>query len=324
MLQILREIVRPLLRGERAGFRVRIKPSWSGRVYGTYSLVGRHFFLAAVFVVTSTALFGRLLALTVATPPVAAEIATLRRCAAHEFANRAIAFPARTTGHQLVAERLFTQSTLIERILGVRQASDSMTGIGQMDLGDASVSGPSQQAIARLVADTSFLAKRFVVLDSALDERAGELRYTPSVVPISEAEFTPTSPFGSRLSPFTRRLERHRGVDLAADMYSKIVATADGIVSHVERNPRRSGMGMYVTVDHDGRYVSYYGHCARIFVEVGQVVQRHQLLAEVGSTGRSTGPHVHYELRRDGKAINPRDFMLLDPRFQPDKFGEFH
>ena len=79
-------------------------------------------------------------------------------------------------------------------------------------------------------------------------------------------------------------------MDLAADMYSKIAATADGTVLHVERNARRTGMGIYVAIDHGDQYVSYYAHCSRVLVEIGDTIQRHQVIAEVGSTGRSTGP----------------------------------
>ena len=122
---------------------------------------------------------------------------------------------------------------------------------------------------------------------------------TPSIWPA--AGFV-SSPYGLRFNG----TEFHQGIDIAADMGAPIVATADGVVTAAGWN---GGYGNMVDVDHGGGIVTRYGHASALAVTVGQQVRRGEVIAYVGSTGRSTGPHVHYEVRVDGQPVNPAGYL---------------
>jgi murein DD-endopeptidase MepM/ murein hydrolase activator NlpD len=115
-----------------------------------------------------------------------------------------------------------------------------------------------------------------------------------------------TSNFGMRNSPFTGRRKMHEGLDIAARSGTPITATADGIVSRAET---ASGYGKLVVIDHGYGYRTYYAHNSKIFVKVGQRVKRGEKVAAVGSTGSSTGSHLHYEVRLNNAPLNPRKFL---------------
>ncbi len=111
-----------------------------------------------------------------------------------------------------------------------------------------------------------------------------------------------TSPFGYRTNPFGGAPDFHPGLDIAADMGTPILAADSGriiIAGWV------SGYGNYIAIDHGGGISTGYGHCSRIDVSVGQDVQRGQVIGAVGSTGHSTGPHVHFEVRVNGRPVDP-------------------
>ncbi len=122
---------------------------------------------------------------------------------------------------------------------------------------------------------------------------------TPSIWP---AAGYVSSPYGLRFNG----TEFHQGIDIAADMGTPIVATADGVVTAAGWN---GGYGNMVDVDHGGGIVTRYGHAFAVAVTVGQQVRRGEVIAYVGSTGRSTGPHVHYEVRVNGAPVNPAGYL---------------
>jgi murein DD-endopeptidase MepM/ murein hydrolase activator NlpD len=115
-----------------------------------------------------------------------------------------------------------------------------------------------------------------------------------------------SSSFGIRADPFDGGRRMHEGVDIASQTGTPVFATADGIVSQAETAP---GYGKLVVIDHGYGYKTYYGHNSKIFVKVGKRVKRGEKVSAVGNTGRSTGPHVHYEVRRNGVPLNPRKFL---------------
>lgn len=123
-----------------------------------------------------------------------------------------------------------------------------------------------------------------------------------------------TSYFGPRRDPITHRHGQHRGVDFAAYYGAPIVTTSDGIISYAGW---RGGYGKLVMVRHANGYETRYGHCSRIVVRRGQKVSQGQVVAKVGSTGHSTGPHCHYEIRSRGAAFNPLRFN--QPKRKPLK-----
>jgi murein DD-endopeptidase MepM/ murein hydrolase activator NlpD len=117
---------------------------------------------------------------------------------------------------------------------------------------------------------------------------------------------TITSPFGYRRNPFGGGMEFHQGLDIAAPMGTTIEAAADGTVIQAGWY---GGYGNFIVIDHGGGMATGYGHCSQIFVSVGQHVQKGQAIGAVGSTGLSTGPHVHFEVRMNGKPVDPAQYL---------------
>jgi murein DD-endopeptidase MepM/ murein hydrolase activator NlpD len=113
--------------------------------------------------------------------------------------------------------------------------------------------------------------------------------------------------FGNRVHPFTGRLEFHYGMDIATQLGNKVVAAADGVVLVAER---REYIGNVIIIDHGFGYVTQYGHLSGFNVKEGQRVKRYDVIGYVGTTGRSSGPHLHYEVRYFNKPMNPADFIL--------------
>lgn len=126
----------------------------------------------------------------------------------------------------------------------------------------------------------------------------------PSIQPINR--FTFTSAYGVRSDPFAGSAAMHAGIDLASPTGTPIYATADGVVDRAEWF---GGYGNMVEIDHGKGIATRYGHMSRIAAKSGQRVKRGELIGYVGSTGRSTGSHLHYEVRIDGRAVNPVPFL---------------
>ena len=127
----------------------------------------------------------------------------------------------------------------------------------------------------------------------------------PSDKPVRTAAFT--SGYGVRSDPFRGAAAMHAGIDLAGPMGTPIYATADGVVSTAEYNS--GGYGKLVKINHGRGIETRYGHLSSMAVAPGQRVTRGQVIGRMGSTGRSTGSHLHYEVRIDGRAVNPVPFM---------------
>jgi len=139
---------------------------------------------------------------------------------------------------------------------------------------------------------------------------------TPSICPLREREFVLTSPFGRRRSPFTKQMDNHPGLDMAATTGTEIRAPADGVVVFAGRYPSRQSVswwryGNLVALAHGDRFVTLFGHCDEILVESGRQVEQGEIIATVGNTGWSTSPHLHYEVRRKDESGS---FVPVDPR----------
>lgn len=117
-----------------------------------------------------------------------------------------------------------------------------------------------------------------------------------------------TSGFGRRIDPFTGKLAFHPGVDIQTNSGSKVKATADGVVLRAAYD---KGYGRYVLIDHGNGFKTIYGHNRKLLVKAGQHVIRGQVISLSGSTGRSTGPHLHYEVRYKNKLVNPKTYVLV-------------
>ena len=138
-----------------------------------------------------------------------------------------------------------------------------------------------------------------------LDNLASGAIAVPSDKPVKTAAFT--SGYGVRSDPFGRGAAMHGGIDLAGPSGTPIYATADGTVGRAGWNS--GGYGNLVEVNHGRGIETRYGHLSQILVSPGQQVKRGQLIARMGSTGRSTGSHLHYEVRIEGRPVNPIPFM---------------
>jgi murein DD-endopeptidase MepM/ murein hydrolase activator NlpD len=113
-----------------------------------------------------------------------------------------------------------------------------------------------------------------------------------------------TSEFGYRIDPINGGDDNHTGIDIKMPLGTNIMAVKDGTVTKVVYSD--SGYGNRVIIDHGDGLETLYAHCSRILVEEGQEVKQGDVIAKVGSSGKSTGPHLHFEVRVDGKAVNPR------------------
>lgn len=120
-----------------------------------------------------------------------------------------------------------------------------------------------------------------------------------------------SSAFGRRSDPFHGRARMHKGVDFAARPGTEIVAVAAGVVTW---SGRKAGYGWTVEISHADGYTTLYGHNQRNLVKVGDLVQRGQVIALLGSTGRSTGPHLHFEVKKNGQQVNPQTYIARTPR----------
>ena len=149
---------------------------------------------------------------------------------------------------------------------------------------------------------------QFESLLKSLEDQQNLLASTPAIRPISRGEKSwITSSFGFRVSPFTGQREFHQGFDISSRSGTPILATADGVVTFTGK---KGFLGKTVIVDHGHGMVTRYGHCSKFLKKRGEKVKRWEPIALVGNTGRSTGPHVHYEVRLNGIPVNPYKYIL--------------
>ncbi len=141
-------------------------------------------------------------------------------------------------------------------------------------------------------------------LDQFLLDKESFLSSTPTILP---ADGWITSYFGQRISPYLGKLKMHEGLDVGAPYGTKVNAPADGIITF---SGEKAGFGKFVQVDHGYGIETIYAHNQSLYVKAGQKVKRGYLLAAVGNTGHSTGPHLHYEVRVNGIAVDPLYFIL--------------
>jgi murein DD-endopeptidase MepM/ murein hydrolase activator NlpD len=144
------------------------------------------------------------------------------------------------------------------------------------------------------------------VLDSFLMDDRLARKTVPTTMPVTMGYFSST--YGYRLDPITGRNSFHTGVDLIAPTGTPVVAAAGGVVSTVAYVAE---YGNIVEIDHDNGLTTRYAHLSRSQVKVGDVVMKGQAIAQVGTTGRTTGPHLHFEVREKGIALNPNKFLSL-------------
>ena len=179
------------------------------------------------------------------------------------------------------------------------------------------VGGPGSSAASESVSYPDFLTmldelgagindreQKLSVLESLLMSRSLSERLIPSGKPVEDGWLS--SKYGKRNDPFTGKQEFHKGLDFAGKKGSEVIVVGDGVVTWAGK---RSGYGNLIEVSHGNGFVTRYGHNQKHLVEVGDTVRKGQQIALMGSSGRSTGPHVHFEVMRDGKTVNPARYI---------------
>jgi murein DD-endopeptidase MepM/ murein hydrolase activator NlpD len=245
---------------------------------------------------------------------LAAQRAELK--AAREQAQREINGVAARVGElQAQANRL--------NALGERLTRDGKLSDGEFDFEHAPGMGGAEVSedipAKELLKDLDQLQKKFdssgkqlSVLESMMYNQQLQLAAIPNGRP---SKGYITSGFGTRADPFTGGHAHHMGIDFSARIGDPVLAAAGGVVSFAGV---KSGFGNVVEVDHGNGYTTLYGHNSRLIVRAGDIVRAGQQLAKAGSTGRSTGPHVHFEVHVNGRPVNPRPFL---DRVGLDKVG---
>ena len=157
----------------------------------------------------------------------------------------------------------------------------------------------------------------FDLLQETLGNQQDRLSHIPSVLPINIADYTMSSGYGWRVDPIYGASKFHEGLDFAASKGTDVFATGDGKVTVAGRE---AGYGNCVDIDHGYNYLTRYAHLSEILVKPGEEVKRGQLIGKVGSTGKSTGPHLHYEVRYKDVPQNPVNFYFMD--LTPEEYYE--
>lgn len=202
--------------------------------------------------------------------------------------------------------RVLQLDTLGER-LGVRSGKSSESrkaGQGGPFLQAPLTADDLQQEIDRLASLVEERSDALSTLQARMLEKRVSERLLPSTLPVKEA--TLGSPFGHRADPIAGSRAMHEGIDFNAEIGTPVVAAADGVVLSASYHP---DFGNLVEIDHGDGLISRYAHLSRIDAQPGRLIRRGSRLGAVGNTGRSTGPHLHFEVRMLGVAQNPTHFL---------------
>jgi murein DD-endopeptidase MepM/ murein hydrolase activator NlpD len=213
-----------------------------------------------------------------------------------------------------LGEKLSNLQSISERIQSLID-KDSLTKRAKVNapaIGGSKVDYPTSEllrsadlidGIALLKDRTAEIEGQFSALEQVAVERATRLQYTPSVWPVKG---TITSHYGNRSDPFNGEAELHLGLDISAIYNSQIHAPADGVVIYANR---KAAYGNLVVVDHGNGLTTRYGHLSRSLVKISQRVKKGEVIGLVGTTGRTTAPHLHYEVRMNDRPINPKRYL---------------
>jgi murein DD-endopeptidase MepM/ murein hydrolase activator NlpD len=221
------------------------------------------------------------------------------------------ALAARLAELQAQANRL---NALGERLTQVAKLDDGEfdfdkpVGIGGVGAVRDMPAGELRAGLGQLGSQLDTAGGQLSVLESLLFNRTLDQAATPSRMPIADSYIT--SGFGGRADPFGGGAAFHKGFDFHASIGDPVLAVADGVVSYAGQ---RSGYGNVVEIDHGNGYITRYAHNSRLQVRVGELVHRGDQVARAGSSGRSTGAHVHFEVWVNGRVVNPSRFLGQAP-----------
>ena len=232
-----------------------------------------------------------------------AELDKVRRGAQQEVN----AMAARLAELQAQANRLNALGDRLTRVGQLQDGEfrfDEAVGVGGNEAAHDMAPAELSAGVDKLEQQFAASGQQLSVLEALLFNRELDKNAVPSRLPILNSYIT--SGFGWRADPFGGGGQHHNGIDFKASVGDPVLTVADGVVSF---SGVKSGYGYVVDVDHGNGYVTRYAHNSRLVVQVGDLVRVGQEIAKAGSTGRSTGAHVHFEVWENGNVVNPRKFL---------------
>lgn len=221
----------------------------------------------------------------------------------------------------VLGRRIGSLQAQVSRINAVELRIADVSGIDLQDFdfdqdppigGSAEDEADSEQidienAIVAIERELSLRESEIAAMDFLLSRKNLESKQTPAGWPVNGGWIS--SNFGSRMHPMTGKKQFHQGVDIPGKLGTEVLAVADGVVT---RATNSGNYGWVVEIDHGDNYTTLYSHNRKNLVSEGETVVKGQAIAEVGSTGRSTGPHVHFEVLKNNRNINPVKFLYKE------------
>lgn len=210
------------------------------------------------------------------------------------------------SGVRETLQRLSALERQLRIMAGLELTSEDKIGIGGAEekAETLSSSGEASQKVETIKSEVQTDTQNFQETKEWLESNNNFLQRLPSIWPVKGWV---TSEFGERISPFTGLKEFHQGIDIVNQIGTPVVAPADGVVKLVEKDPV---YGVTLTISHGSGYTTFYAHLDRVAVKPGQKVTRGAVVAWLGNTGRTSGMHLHYEVRINDVAVNPRIYLL--------------
>lgn len=217
-----------------------------------------------------------------------------------------------------LAQRLGQMQAQMMRLNALGSRLTRMAGLDPREFNfsaDAAMGGPEKittmsnspellNSLNALGREIEHQQERLSALENLLLDRKLSAAVTPSGWPVEGGWIS--SAFGARADPFNGHQSHHEGVDIASSMGSPVLAMGDGVVSY---SSERAGYGLLVEVTHESGLITRYAHASAVLVRVGDRVKKGQAIGLVGNSGRSTGPHLHFEVVRNGVSVNPMRYL---------------
>jgi murein DD-endopeptidase MepM/ murein hydrolase activator NlpD len=252
--------------------------------------------------------------------PESARAAAAARQSVTMLSERLGALQARMTGIETLGRRVaeaagveYTDPAVQGGLAGAAAIVSEGAAPGEGTLSAEALGRELDEMLIGLSGETD----RMTVYDLALTHRSAEVARLPTTMPVTDFPYL-TSSYGWRQHPLTGRYTVHEGLDFSAPPGTPILAAAGGVVVESSFHPSYGNM---VEIDHGDGLMTRYAHAQALLVKRGDLIERGQLVARVGSTGRSTGPHLHFEVRLAGQALDPKLFLGA-PRSAPPQLAE--
>jgi len=231
--------------------------------------------------------------------------------AAQKMRERLVSLEATTTKLSVIAgiQNSFTSRQLLDE--GVGDIPDEENSSDFVPLGRTELPGGENATlhdeIGEIEAQSAEIEESLKDLETHYAGQEDTLARTPSIRPVEPGVGYYSSSFGWRIDPFTRKKAFHHGLDISALPGTEVIAPADGKVTKVYKDRRG---GKIIEISHGNGFTTVFGHLQDYSVRRGEKIKRGDVIATVGNSGRSTGPHLHYEVKVDGKRMNPKWFIL--------------